>query len=629
MINNEIYVMLSPVYKLSVFIVALILITGEICACYYVYSIFKQNNDNKISEIIKNVNDNLIYKLNNTFNEIVHSLNRNALFLADHQNNISQAKFRELIQWDSMPIKNSIYSYIYLPKIYNHSIDKHIQLGKNNIYPNYTISIYDTVSNSINQNYNFPYYFPLYLAEPRFDNYDKAIGFDIYNNAISKHLIDSALKSTFTMSNNVQVIGTNISSNYETLISRKVYKPNRTDIHDNKDIYGINYVLIYFDLLINGMFEDPTHRNNVDLFLFDLSDNNSSIIYKNPIYTNIWFYNQSVPDKYKLSNNITLIDRDLVVEIIFNKSYIKTISENDRILMLSLVVAISVIIDLILGISLTLILVVQYRLKFKYEHDKSYAINNMLGYVNHEIRNPLNCVMGMLEDSVEKLSETNIDPSILSNLKTCFRSSLLINHIVNDILDIKRIESNNLVINPTNIQLSNLELNIKKIISPKLQENQTIDFIVQYENIDDNRIIYMDSDRIMQLLINLLTNAIKFTENGNIILKFKTTQQCFIISVADTGKGIPLIAQERIFRPFGQVNKADSSSRYGGIGLGLYLCKIIIKSMKAELDFMSPDPDTNCGTIFNMTFDLNVLLPINTLMMSADKLQCANIRFIV
>lgn len=246
---------------------------------------------------------------------------------------------------------------------------------------------------------------------------------------------------------------------------------------------------------------------------------------------------------------------------------------------------------------------------FNFEVDKNkYVIaNTMLGYVNHEIRNPLNCINGLVEITLVQLESGEIQlllPEIISNLGTAKRACEMLTHIVNDILDLKRINDGKLVITKQNVNIQEFLLNLRKIVNPKLSEKFNLDLI--YENPDNINNIYSDYQRLLQILLNLLTNSIKFTESGKIILKIeKYGINNVKFSVKDTGRGIDKKYYNNIFKPFEQINLADNL-RQGGIGLGLYLCRLIITALKGNIGFES---EVNVGSTFWIILNDDCLSP--------------------
>ena len=120
-----------------------------------------------------------------------------------------------------------------------------------------------------------------------------------------------------------------------------------------------------------------------------------------------------------------------------------------------------------------------------------------------------------------------------------------------------------------------------KIISPKLKEKPHLKFDIIYQD----ETIYADKNRITQICLNFITNAINYTHEGSIKFIIDSDEDSFTFKVKDTGVGISDNAKHRIFTPFEQVQ--DNSSRYGGIGLGLYLCKLIVENLKGQIGFES------------------------------------------
>jgi signal transduction histidine kinase len=227
--------------------------------------------------------------------------------------------------------------------------------------------------------------------------------------------------------------------------------------------------------------------------------------------------------------------------------------------------------------------------------------NEMLGYVNHEIRNPLNCIKGLLEITIQDL---NILPGcevITSNLISAKNACDLLNHIVSDILDFKRMADGKLEVNKTTLETTVFLKNLYSIIKGKLSEKPKIEYKV--ENLNNISSFYSDYNRLVQILLNFLTNSIKFTESGTIKLIIEPWEINKIkFSVQDTGLGIPVSQYKRMFKPFGQTISVDTFrfSGIGGSGLGLYLCKMLTGFLGGEIGFSS---EVNVGSTFWIILD--------------------------
>jgi len=250
----------------------------------------------------------------------------------------------------------------------------------------------------------------------------------------------------------------------------------------------------------------------------------------------------------------------------------------------------------------------------------------MLGYVNHEIRNPLNSIIGLVDltilqleqlfpyshrtsiiglddESYESAINTDSDNTqekqeilcMRSNLNTAAKSCMLLRHIVNDILDVRRLEEGKLELSYTVFSLDSLFKDITKIMNPKLMEKPHLYFNLHYTN----KQIRTDKNRLIQLLLNLISNSIKYTNHGGIDLYVQELDDNKIkFIVIDTGIGIPENKKSHIFQPFEQLQ--DDNPRYGGIGLGLYLCKMLINNMKGSIGFQSQQ---SVGSTFWITLN--------------------------
>jgi len=197
-----------------------------------------------------------------------------------------------------------------------------------------------------------------------------------------------------------------------------------------------------------------------------------------------------------------------------------------------------------------------------------------LANMSHELRTPLNVVIGMT-DLLEKTEHTSEQEEYLISLKIASRNLL---KVINDILDLSKIESNKIILENRRFSLEEFLQDLMKLY--KYQTNQK--GLHLYSQFDANLPDYLigDSVRLNQVIINLMDNAIKYTENGEITLKAiileKTDTEVLIeFGVKDTGIGIEKEKQDKIFGSFVQAN--ESTTRlYGGTGLGLSIAKHLV-----------------------------------------------------
>ncbi|WP_461789359.1 PAS domain S-box protein [Pedobacter sp.] len=228
----------------------------------------------------------------------------------------------------------------------------------------------------------------------------------------------------------------------------------------------------------------------------------------------------------------------------------------------------------------------------------SEAKEMFLSVMSHEIRTPLNAIIGM----THLLLENNPKPSQIDDLNILKFSGENLLNIINDVLDFTKIETGNLHLefSPVNLQVLCNDIISSLYVSANKQFNQ-----LQF-NFDKNipELILADKTRLYQILMNLLGNAIKFTDHGLVELTVgvvnETANQISVkFEVKDNGIGIPSDKKEYIFETFTQA-KSDISRKYGGTGLGLAITKRLLNLHQSEIMVESSEGK---GTTFSFTIN--------------------------
>ena len=223
-----------------------------------------------------------------------------------------------------------------------------------------------------------------------------------------------------------------------------------------------------------------------------------------------------------------------------------------------------------------------YEKELEQAEEASQSKTSFLYQMSHEIRTPMNGIMGMLTLAQEKLDASHPAAQYLT------RAEELSGHLlslINDILDMSRIEAGKVELEEKAFSLRSLGNKLYDMFAKNL-ESRGINYEVNFEDMTIDYVIG-DELRISQIIINFLSNAVKFTQEGEIIVTFR---QMFLqdgnadlmIRVHDTGIGMDPEFINRIFRPFEQEG-ADTTRKYGGTGLGMAITDQLVKLMNGEI----------------------------------------------
>ncbi len=211
--------------------------------------------------------------------------------------------------------------------------------------------------------------------------------------------------------------------------------------------------------------------------------------------------------------------------------------------------------------------------------------SSFLARMSHEIRTPLNAITGM----AYLLRKTDVSPTQRMYIDRITQASTSMLSIINDILDFSKVESGKLVLERISFSLDQVIQDVVNIASYKIQEQKIGFRLVKDPNIPNW--FFGDPKRMEQILLNLISNAAKFTDSGEVSLEIrpaaKGSDRCRVsFSVKDTGIGMSEDQARQLFQPFAQAD-VSISRRFGGTGLGLSIVKNLVDLMHGEIEVFS------------------------------------------
>ena len=220
--------------------------------------------------------------------------------------------------------------------------------------------------------------------------------------------------------------------------------------------------------------------------------------------------------------------------------------------------------------------------------------SQFLANTSHELRTPLNGILGFLKLLVDGMAD---DPEEAHQfIQEAYRSAVHLFNLINDILDVAKIEAGKMELDLAPVKLGELLQQVESFTRVQVEQKR-LQFQIQKPAVEDDIILYGNYQRLLQVILNLTGNAIKFTGEGGIrisaeIIKKKVTvhNQQFPgmvkMRVADTGIGVSLDKQDKLFESFFQVD-GDRTRQYGGTGLGLAISQKLVEAMGGTVNFYS------------------------------------------
>lgn len=626
-------------YIIATVIIIVLLI--EIAAVLMTYFFMNMNDKSRISRTLQETNKKIIKIIDNRIQTIKYTIERNAILFSINGIYLTNQQYINFININVSPTRDIVETYIFIPKITPENFNNFTNFCRQYINANCTIKKFNDTKlpdlELIPIENNRTVYYPLIYSEPDFNKLENQtiLGFDLFSNNITQIVVNSMLSvPDFSAAFRLRLV-TKPEENpfsYGVLLNYPAFIDFDNKITDN--IYGFSSGVIKIGHLFRDAITDidlRLDREDIDMLAFDITEDefvtnitrNVSLLYKEnkSQYKKIWSF-IDVDIASAMSENYNIAGRKWVLYFIYAEDF-KNKLENRLVIIIPCVIAtISVLINIIIFVIYKFFVTLKQRASI--EKNRTKIAVQMLAYVNHEIRNPLNVIKGLIEytlDIMVQISNSFIHNNedsrnisvvikkrnfdmMISDLYTVMGSCNMMEHIVTDILDIQKLDSGKLEITNKNIRLDEFIKDLVKTISQKIDEKQSVKLEVSCEL---NMILYFDPYRMKQIMLNYLTNAIKYTNSGKIIISVGIIDDFFRFSVIDTGRGIADEFKYRIFQPFNLTNP-DDASRYGGVGLGLYLCKMLAERMGGAVGFTS---ELGIGSTFWVDFPKKIMNPHN------------------
>jgi signal transduction histidine kinase/DNA-binding NarL/FixJ family response regulator len=219
----------------------------------------------------------------------------------------------------------------------------------------------------------------------------------------------------------------------------------------------------------------------------------------------------------------------------------------------------------------------------------SRSKSEFLANMSHEIRTPMNAILGF-SDLLKRRISTEKEKKFLSSIESSGRSLL---RLINDILDLSKVEAGKIELEYADVNAKNIFQELHTVFANKLSR-KNLNFIVDIDKSLPPTLI-LDETRLRQVLFNLIGNAIKFTEEGQVKVSVRSerridnaSQVNLLIDVADSGIGVPDDQKERIFGAFDQ-QSGQSNAKYGGTGLGLAISRKLVELMQGTIKALDND----------------------------------------
>lgn len=238
--------------------------------------------------------------------------------------------------------------------------------------------------------------------------------------------------------------------------------------------------------------------------------------------------------------------------------------------------------------------------------DERRTKEQFVANVSHELRTPLNMIIGYSEMIVKEpnMYGRGLPPLLLADLSVVLRNSKHLSDLIDDVLDLSQIEAGQMAITKERMSLAEIIQSAVVAVTP-LFTSKNLSLIMEFQ--EDLPFVFCDSTRIREVALNLLSNAGRYTEKGGVKVKVWREGEHIVVSVSDTGPGISIANQQKLFQPFQQLEH----SRYRlnqGSGLGLSISKKFVELHDGKMWVESKPGE---GSIFSFSLPIDPVIPLD------------------
>lgn len=539
-----------------------------------------------------------------------YNIRRNAAFTRINGVYLSSKNFTDLLQFSANPSNTSIEAFDFILKLkeadlpaFEDFCDKEIVAGCR-------------VTELVKQDFK-PVtrgrgtYYPVIYINPVSAKYSavaKYIGYDIGSStSLIQQLLQRSSPDSVQLTRKV-ILASPFSNPYSYGVLMNYPVQSNPDNAATSQVLGYHTLVIRVGAVMSKVIQD-VGLQSVDLrvVVFDITKdgfvnvpaNNASLLYREDVPQFKDIEQPSDVRGYDVVVEATTRGRTYSIYYFFQDHYNKKHRDYKVTLIPVILAGLLILLDAVL-LAVVFLRKATAREKFVIQDNKRSM--QMLCMVNHEARNPLNVILHLALYTQEELQALvpEAPPSAACILNTAINdmgvvidSCAFLEHVVSDILVLQRLEANMLVLENTPCVVGTIFADVERAVQHQLNDSR-----VQLTfTCDAEATLVVDGFRLTQVIVNMVTNSIKYTTQGVINVDCVQDVESGIttFSVEDSGRGIKTKDKPKIFTPFSELQHSDVLSVQGSNGLGLYLCKLLVERMGGKIGFESVEGK---GTVF-------------------------------